>query len=156
MARRSSSAPPWLLPLVGLAALAWTLNSWLPPTATLSPAAIDRQELLRGTWLREYSERGVRVRRVLELEGGGAFRESVRIAEPEGRVTRMEHEGTWLYDGTNLKRKYTRMNGEPPSRLKVPFATFEVDFQGRNDFVGVDHVHGVRVEYRRVPEHTEP
>jgi hypothetical protein len=96
------------------------------------------------------------VRRVLQLEGGGAFRESVRIADAQGRITRLEHEGTWLYDGTNLKRKYTLMNGRPPSRLNVPFATFEVDFQGRNDFVGVDHVHRVRVEYRRVPPGTLP
>ena len=43
-----------------------------------------------------------------------------------------------------------------PSRLKVPFATFEVDFQGRNDFVGVDHVHRIRVEYRRVAQDTKP
>lgn len=152
----AAPASRWLLPLVGLAALAWTLHSWLPPTATLSPAAVDRQDLLRGTWLREYAEDGVQVRRVLELDAGGAFHESVRIADPAGRVTRLEHQGTWLYDGTNLKRKYTLMNGEPPSRLRVPFATFEVDFQGRNDFVGVDHVHGVTVEYRRVPDDTEP
>lgn len=150
------SAPRWIVPLVGLGALTWILNTWLPATATLSPAALDRQDLLRGTWLREYSEDGVQVRRVLELEPDGAFRESVRIADRAGRVTRLEHEGTWLYDGTNLKRKYTSMNGEPPSRLKAPFATFEVAFQSRNDFVGVDHVHGVRVEYRRVPEDTLP
>ena len=153
---RAPFAPRWLLPLVGLGALAWTLHTWLPATATLSSAALDRQDLLRGTWLREYSEDGVRVRRVLELEPGGAFHESVRIADTGGRITRMEHEGTWLYDGTNLKRKYTLMNGQPPSRLNVPFATFEVDFQGRNDFVGVDHVHKVRVEYRRVADDTEP
>jgi hypothetical protein len=146
----------WLPSLVGLAALAWTLHTWLPANATLSAAAIDRQDLLRGTWLREYAEGSVQVRRVLELEPDGAFRESVRIAEPAGRVTRLEHEGTWIYDGTNLKRKYTRVNGEPPSRLYVPFATFEVAFQGRNDFVGVDHVHGVKIEYRRVPDDTQP
>ena len=152
----ASSLPRWLLPLVGLGALTWALDSWLPATATRSPAALDRQDQLRGTWLREYSEGGVQVRRVLELDPHGAFRESVRIAEPAGRVTRMEHVGTWLYDGTNLKRKYTLMNGEPPSRLKPPFATFEVAFPSRNDFVGVDHVHGVRVEYRRVPDDTQP
>src|SRR4051794_25453023 len=117
--------PRWLVSVVGLAALAWTLHTWLPASAMLSPAAQDRQDLLRGTWLREYSEGGVQVRRVLELEADGAFHESVRIAEGSGRVTRLAHEGTWLYDGTNLKRKYTLMNGEPPSRLNVPFATFE-------------------------------
>jgi hypothetical protein len=152
----TSPVPRWLPPLVGLAALAWMLHSWLPATALLSQAAADRQDLLRGTWLREYSDDGVQVRRVLELEPGGAFHESVRIAETTGRITRLEHEGTWLYDGTNLKRRYTLMNGQPPSRLNVPFATFEVAFQGRNDFVGIDHVHRVRVEYRRVPDDTAP
>lgn len=152
----ASSTARWLVPVVGLAALAWTLHMWLPATSNLSPAALDRRDLLRGTWLREYAQDGVQVRRVLELERGGVFHERVRIAEPAGRVTRLEHEGTWLYDGTNLKRKYTRMNGEPPSRLRPPLATLEVDFQGRNDFIGVDHVHGVRVEYRRVPDDTRP
>src|SRR3954451_20000133 len=152
----ASTAPRWLLLLVGLAAFAWTMHVWLADSATLSPAAQDRQDLLRGTWLREYSEGAVQVRRVLDLEADGAFHESVRIADGGGRITRMAHEGTWLYDGTNLKRKYTLMNGEPPSRLNVPFATFEVAFQSRNDFVGVDHVHGVRIEYRRVANHTQP
>jgi hypothetical protein len=149
-------ASRWLPPVVGLAALACTLHSWLPASAFLSPAALDRRDLLRGTWLREYAEGGVQVRRVLELQADGAFHELVRIAEPAGRVTRMEHEGTWIYDGTNLKRKYSRMNGDPPSRLHVPFATFEVAFEGRDDFVGIDHVHGVRVEYQRVPDDTQP
>jgi hypothetical protein len=152
----ASRAPRWLLPLVALGALAWILTVWLPPGTALSPAAQDGQDLLRGTWLREYRENGVQVRRVLELQPGGAFHESVLIAEAGGRVTRLLHEGTWLYDGTNLKRKYTLMNGEPPSRLNVPFATFEVAFQSRNDFIGVDHVHGVQVEYRRVPDETLP
>lgn len=151
-----SSRRGWLLTLLGLAALAFTAQSWLPHEATLSPAALERQDLLRGTWLREYSDDGVQVRRVLELGGDGRFEETVRIAEASGRVTHMVHQGTWLYDGTNLKRRYTVMNGEPPSRLNVPFATFELDFPSRNDFVGVDHVHGVRIEYRRVPDDTLP
>jgi hypothetical protein len=152
---RASALPRWLPSLLGLAALAWALQTWLP-AVTLSQAAIDRQDQLRGTWLRDYAEGEVRVRRVLQLDAGGTFRESVRIADAQGRITRLEHEGTWLYDGTNLKRKYTRMNGQPPSRLNLPFATFEVAFQGRNDFVGVDHVHRVRVEYRRVAPDTQP
>ena len=152
----ASPASRWLPLVIGLAALAWTMHSWFPAGATLSPAAADRQDLLRGTWLREYSEGEVQVRRVLDLEPDGAFRESVRIDDGAGRITRMEHAGTWLYDGTNLKRRYTLMNGQPPSRLNVPFATFEVAFQSRDDFVGVDHVHNVRVEYRRVPDQTKP
>ena len=108
------------------------------------------QEQLRGTWLREYSERGVRVRRILSLQADGAFHEKVRIVEASGAVTDYAHEGTWLYDGTNLKRRYTLMNGEPPSRLNVPFATFEIAFESRNEFTGVDHIHGHTVHYRRI------
>lgn len=151
-----SSRRGWLLPLLGLAALAFVAQSWLPREATLPESAVQRQDMLRGTWLREYTDNGVQVRRVLELGADGHFEESVRIAEAGGRVTRMVHQGTWLYDGTNLKRRYTAMNGEPPSRLNVPFATFELAFPSRDDFVGVDHVHGVRIEYRRVPQDTLP
>lgn len=151
-----SSTRSSVLALVGMAALAFTAQSWWPHDAALSPAAAERQDLLRGTWLREYAEGDVQVRRILELGGDGRFEETVRIAEAGGRVTRMAHQGTWLYDGTNLKRKYTAMNGEPPSRLNLPFATFELQFPSRNDFVGVDHVHGVRIEYRRVPDDTQP
>lgn len=149
-------ARPWLAPLVALAALAWTLQSWLPAGAGLTRAALDRAELLRGSWLREYSEDGVRVRRLLDLSADGAFHETVRVVDATGRVTDFVHEGTWLYDGTNLKRKYTLMNGKPPSRLNVPFATFEIAFGSRNDFVGIDHVHGHRIEYHRVAADTLP
>ena len=113
-------------------------------------------ELLPGTWLREYGEKGVRVRRLLTLEPKGVFREEARVTDASGQVTRFVHEGTWLYDGTNLKRRYTLMNGAPPSRLNVPFATFEIAFESSNAFTGVDHIHDHTVHYRRVPEGTEP
>jgi hypothetical protein len=149
----SPSRGSWLLSLVALAALASTLQAWLggsDSSAMLTQAAQDTAQQLRGTWLREYDEKGVRVRRVLALEPGGTFRESVRVVEPSGQVTEYRHEGTWLYDGTNLKRRYTSMNGEPPSRLNLPFATFEIAFDSANAFRGIDHVHGHQVAYRRI------
>ncbi|HEX2544985.1 MAG TPA: hypothetical protein VHL79_08915, partial [Ramlibacter sp.] len=112
--------------------------------------AEDTRVQLQGTWLREYSERGVQVRRVLALEPGGDFHETVRVQEEGGKVTEYAHEGTWLYDGTNLKRRYTLMNGKPPSRLNLPFATFAITFDSRNEFRGVDHVRGHKVHYRRL------
>ena len=112
--------------------------------------AQDTATRLNGTWEREYGSDGVRVRRILSLQARGAFREEVEIVDAKGRLTRQAHEGTWLYDGTNLKRKYTSMNGEPPSRLRVPFATFQVSFQSANEFTGVDHVRGHRIRYRRL------
>jgi hypothetical protein len=116
----------------------------------------ETAQLLPGTWLREYAEDGVQVRRLLTLEPRGAFHEVARVTGSDGQVTQFVHEGTWLYDGTNLKRRYTLMNGEPPSRLRVPFATFAIVFETRNAFTGVDHVHGITVRYRRVEDGTEP
>jgi hypothetical protein len=117
----------------------------------------DRADLLRGTWLREYdSKDGFHVRHVLSLEPGGTFHENVHVVAAAGEVTDYAHEGTWLYDGTNLKRKYTLMNGKPPSRLRMPFATFEISFGSRNDFTGVDHIHGHRIAYHRMAIGTAP
>lgn len=124
----------------------------VPPVRSVQ----DTEELLQGSWLREYARDGVKVRRVLVLAPGGRFRESVRTVDVQGAETRFEHEGTWLYDGTNLKRKYTVMNGRPPSRLNVPFATFEIAFETRNEFRGVDHIHRNKIHYRRVGADTAP
>ncbi|MBI5276833.1 MAG: hypothetical protein HY854_10270 [Burkholderiales bacterium] len=109
---------------------------------------------LPGTWLREQAAEGVQASRWLHLELDGAFREKVRIVGAGGAVTEQEHAGAWFYDGTNLKRKYTLMDGRPPSRLRLPFATFEIRFESRDEFVGIDHIHRHTVRYRRVPPGT--
>ena len=111
----------------------------------------DNAHKLHGTWLRETEDGGVRARRILVLQPDGAFQEQVRIVDSTGKATVQEHSGTWIHDGTNLKRKYTLMNGQPPSRLNVPFVTFEIRFESRNDFTGIDHIHRNKVHYRRVP-----
>jgi hypothetical protein len=125
-------------------------------TAAGKPAQQETAELLQGTWVREYTADGVKVRRVLVLTPEGAFRESAWVTDPAGKVTQFEHEGTWLYDGTNLKRKYTSVNGKAPSRLRPPFATFEISFETRNEFVGIDHVHRNNIRYRRMAPDTQP
>ncbi len=114
------------------------------------------QDRLPGTWLREFEEKGVRVRRVLVLEADGKFRELVRITDAGGSVTEQTHAGSWLYDGTNLKRKYTLMNGRPPSAPTVPFAAFELKFPSRNEFIGIDNIHRREVRYQRVQPETLP
>jgi hypothetical protein len=48
------------------------------------------------------------------------------------------------------------MDGEQPSAPTVPFATFEIKFPSRNEFIGIDRVHRREVAYRRVPEGTQP
>ena len=54
----------------------------------------------------------------------------------------------------SLKRKYASMDGRPASRLNLPFAAFELKFESRNEFVGIDNVHKNQVRYRRVQPET--
>ena len=149
----------WGVAALALAGLLASIEASRPGAsaeATTERRAEDTRELLPGTWLREYTARDVRVRRILTLAPGGAFRESVRAIDSAQGVIEHVHEGTWLYDGTHLKRKYTLVDGRPPSRLNLPFATFEIAFETRNEFVGVDHIHRNRIVYRRVPDGTMP
>ncbi|HMA06606.1 MAG TPA: hypothetical protein VKP68_02015, partial [Ramlibacter sp.] len=114
------------------------------------------QDLLVGTWLREYQEQATVVRRILVLQPGGSFLEKSTVTNGEAVVAGHEGEGIWLFDGTNLKRHYRRMDGRAPSAPTVPFATFAVRFSSHNEFVGVDNVHKIEVRYRRVADGTVP
>jgi len=118
--------------------------------------APEVQERLAGTWLREYAEDGVKVRRVLVLEPTGHFREMSRIAGRDASPVEHTHAGDWVFDGTNLKRRYTSMDGKLPAAPAVPFATFEIRFVSRNEFIGIDRVHQREVEYHRAAEGTLP
>ena len=115
-------------------------------------------ERLTGTWLREYEESGVRVRRVLVLDGDGTFREmsSVLSAEPDAQPSLSTASGEWVFDGTNLKRHYRLINNKPLSAPNYPFATFEIRFPDRTHFVGLDRVRRIEVTYQRVAEGTQP
>lgn len=132
-----------------------------PPLAAVIAAPAEPVEVadaalrLAGTWLREHEADGIQSRRLLRLEHDGLFREHVRVTTPSGEVSEHEHAGHWLFDGTNLKRRYTLMNGRPPSRLNLPFATFQIRFESRNEFVGVDHIHRNTVRYQRVAPETD-
>jgi hypothetical protein len=132
----------------GLLALAVLLSTCQVPGET--------DDRLPGPWLREYVHGEGQAKRILVLQADGQFRESVRAVTTGGDVLEQVHEGHWFYDGTNLKRKYTLVDGEPPSRLNVPFATFQIEFASRDEFRGVDHVHGNRIHYRRVAAGTQP
>jgi hypothetical protein len=97
------------------------------------------------------------VRRVLVLEPDGSFRElSLAVSVAAATSSESRGSGTWLYDGTNLKRHYRRVNDRPVAAPTVPFATFELRFNSRFEFVGVDHIHQREVVYRRVAEGTLP
>ncbi len=120
-----------------------------------SPAD-DVRLKLPGTWLREHGEGGVKVRRILVLEPDGQFSEQVRIVDAGGAVTEQSHAGRWTFDGINLKRKYSLMDGKPPSAPTIPFATFALKLASKNEFVGTDNVRRREVRYQRVPAGTVP
>ncbi len=139
------------------------LFSWLAgPLGACSDSSSDSaadqvRERLVGTWLREYEEQGTRVRRILVLESGGNFEEMSTLQSPDTAEPQLaQGSGAWLYDGTNLKRRYARINGQPPSAPVVPFVTFALRFPSRSQFVGVDHIRKREVSYHRVPEGTLP
>ena len=120
-----------------------------------SPAT-EGQRQLTGTWLREYREGEVRVRRVLVLDPGGRFTEAVVATEPAGTLLSKRHSGEWHFDGTNLKRRYTLIDGRQPSAPAFPYAAFQIQFESRNVFVGTDNVRRRQVRYERVSEGTQP
>ena len=140
-------------------ALAAVLAAGLGSGCDSAPADAAAQEVhehLVGTWLREYDDQAMVVRRVLVLEPGGSFREMSSVRSGGATVDQHLHEGEWLFDGTNLKRRYLRVDGRLPAAPMVPFATFEVRFASRNEFVGMDNVRKREVRYRRVSEGTLP
>ncbi len=158
---RHAAPVTWAIALLALLSLGAALSRLAdPPDRGESGPAVsyakEAGELLPGTWLREYTEEGVEVRRVLVLDAKGDFREVSRVVEPGGKSEEFVNEGTWVFDGTNLKRKYVSINGQAPSRLNMPFVTFEIAFQSRNEFAGVDHIHGHNIVYQRVAPETEP
>jgi hypothetical protein len=119
-------------------------------------ATAEIQDRLAGTWLRDYEENGTHIRRILVLEPGGHFRETSLSLGPEEAGLKHEHEGEWVYDGTNLKRRYTRMDGKPPSAPTIPFAAFQIEFKTMHEFVGVDNVRHRELRYHRVADGTQP
>jgi len=114
------------------------------------------RERLVGTWLRDYEENGTHVRRILVLEADGRFREESRSLGPSEAGVHHSHEGEWLYDGTNLKRRYTLMDGQPVSAPTMPFAALQIRFTGSHEFTGTDNVRHRELRYQRVPAGTEP
>jgi hypothetical protein len=142
-----------IAPWAAMLAAACLCSCIQPPDDTPDRLVAER---LVGTWLREYEEDATRVRRILVLESDGRFRELATVSAVAGPATQHSHSGEWRFDGTNLKRRYTRMDGRQPAAPIVPFATFELKFQSPDEFLGVDNVHRRQVRYRRVMDGTLP
>ncbi|ABE44655.1 hypothetical protein Bpro_2739 [Polaromonas sp. JS666] len=116
----------------------------------------DVQLQLTGTWLRDCEENDTRVRRVLVLGQDGHFGEMSKATQRDGVLVEHHHAGEWHFDGTNLKRRYTSIDGQKPSAPKFPYAAFEVRFESRNEFIGTDNIRKRQVRYRRVADGTLP
>ncbi len=148
--------PSFLARSLGLAGLLYCLAGMGCSSAPDDGGSVDIEARLPGTWLREYTQDGIPVRRVLVLEAGGRFRETSRSIGAQPPEPDHEHAGEWVYDGTNLKRRYTIIDGKQPSAPAMPFATFELKFASRNEFTGLDRVRRHEVRYRRVADGTVP
>ncbi|MDB5943560.1 MAG: hypothetical protein JWQ13_3126 [Ramlibacter sp.] len=116
----------------------------------------ETRDRLVGTWLRDYEEDGTHVRRILVLDADGRFREMSRSLGPEQAGATHAHEGEWLYDGTNLKRRYKLIDGKPVSAPTIPFLAFQIRFTGSHEFTGTDNVRRREFRYQRVTDGTLP
>jgi hypothetical protein len=139
-----------LLCLAGAAVLAACGN---PPDDSPEQRTSER---LVGTWLREYRQQDTAVRRVLVLSADGRFQERSEAKVDNGLTEQHTGAGQWLYDGTNLKRRYTELDGKQPAAPTIPFVTFQLRFSSPDAFTGVDNVRKLEVSYRRVAEGTTP
>ncbi len=143
-----------LLPFAAAAVLGMGLCLAACEPSQLGANDDPTRERLVGYWLRDYDEGTQHVRRLLVLQADGQFRESVRAVDANGQATALENQGEWLFDGTNLKRRYKRLDGQTISAPFAPFATFEIRFESSRAFIGLDHVHKRSVHYQRVNDGT--
>jgi hypothetical protein len=147
----------------GLVAAVWLFVSGCSPQPDATGAAPDPQaraeavrQRLVGTWLREYEQEGTRVRRILVLNDDGKFTETYRVDGQSDAGLSPGHTGTWLFDGTNLKRHYQYIDGKQTTRASVLFAALDIRFSGNHEFTGTDHVRKRAVRYARVEAGTLP
>ena len=142
---------PGLLPGVLFCSLLGACNN--PPVD--SPADQVRLQL-EGRWLRDYRQEDARVQRLLTLEANGRFYEQATVFHPDGAITEHAHEGQWVFDGTNLKRKYSSFDGKKPSAPTLPYITHQIRFESRQEFIGIDNVRQREVRYHRLREGLAP
>ncbi|MCY7371723.1 MAG: hypothetical protein LH479_12910 [Polaromonas sp.] len=115
-------------------------------------AADSVRQRLEGQWLRDYRQDDAEVRRWLTLQADGRFFERAKVFHADGAITEHAHEGQWVFDGTNLKRKYRSFDGKKPSAPTLPYITHQIRFESRHEFVGTDNLRRREVRYHRVRE----
>ncbi len=103
------------------------------------PADKVRQQLV-GRWLEELSVDGLQTRSIVTLDRDGTFIEIEKSSDASGLIKQQTHAGEWSFDGVNLKRKYTSMNGQSLSNAQFGYATYAVKHIAKNEFVAIDNV----------------
>jgi len=120
-----------------------------PPSQPMRWNAAQVIEHLPGHWVRVDEQEPSVIQKSLVFSQAGEFSETTLLSLSNGETQSHRHSGTWLFDGVNLKRKYNFVDGRAPSRMNLPFVTFEIHFISRNEFQGIDHIHNNQIHYVR-------
>jgi hypothetical protein len=104
---------------------------------------------LVGSWVVESDEHGGTARRVLTLQPDGHVKEIVRLVAPSGASATESREGEWFFDGVNLKRKYTYVDGKPLTNAHFIYETHELKSVTASELVASSSVGRGEVRLKR-------
>ena len=112
---------------------------------------------LVGTWFAESEVQGTRVQRELTLAPDGAAKEITRTRTANGASASETREGEWFFDGVNVKRKYTFIDGKPLTNAYFIYETQTLQSVTDTELVGTSTVGAGTIRLVRVrPERTRP
>ena len=109
----------------------------------------DVKARLVGTWVAESQEHGGVAQRVLTFEAGGRVKESVRTIAPNGASDLKSREGEWFFDGVNLKRRYTYVDGRPLTNAHFVYETHELKSVTASELVAESNVGRGALRFKR-------
>jgi hypothetical protein len=104
---------------------------------------------LVGTWVGESQEHGGIARRTLTLQSNGEVTETVRLVASGGASEGQSRRGEWSYDGVNLKRRYTFVDGKPLTNAHFIYETHELKSVTASELVASSNVGRGHVRLRR-------
>ena len=113
------------------------------------PHSRDVKARLVGTWVAESREHGGMARRELTLQDDGRLKETVRIIAPSGASDSHSRAGEWFFDGVNLKRKYTYVDGEPLTNAHFIYETHELKSVTPSELVAGSNVGRGELRFKR-------
>ncbi|HVE53809.1 MAG TPA: hypothetical protein VNB23_10560 [Ramlibacter sp.] len=99
--------------------------------------------------MREAPEHGGMARRALRLQADGRVHETIRTVAPNGAAATESREGEWFFDGVNLKRKYTAVDGKLFTNADFIYETHELKSVTATEFVAASNVGAGEVRFRR-------